>query len=168
MLFVDPLPRSIQEKHSTKKKLKNTSSTGKPKQYCICSWCKQQLFLLRAVICESLQAKGIECKGLTDPLGAADLDIDVTDSTPIGKSIDDISLAFPFSTNLRYDSSYSSLILMTHFSETYFNGGTTLDKGKSFSFSDLLKSYKAVPQVKPAPLVKRVPLKYASNRRWKI
>ena len=79
-----------------------------------------------------MQAKGIDVKGLTDPLGANDLDIDVTDSMPLGNSADDISLAFPFSTNL---------------SETYFNGGGTLEKQKSFSFSDLLKSYKAVPQV---------------------
>ena len=92
--------------------------------------------IFRQIICEALHTSGIDISGLSDPLGASDLEIkDFPDMSGNGKlssdvSADDISLKFPFG-NTSNSRDFSQLT----------------QKDKAFSFTDLLTPYKAVPQV---------------------
>lgn len=92
--------------------------------------------IFRQIICEALRTSGIDISGLSDPLGASDLEIkDFPDMSGNGKlssdvSADDISLKFPFG-NTSNSRDFSQLT----------------QKDKAFSFTDLLTPYKAVPQV---------------------
>ena len=84
------------------------------------------------MICEQLRLAGIDVTGLTEPLGA-DFDVRVAerDDSIIGKEIsaDDIPIKFSLVTAPSLDLAKLGV------------------KNKSHSFTDLLNSYKAVPQV---------------------
>jgi len=96
----------------------------------------EKYFFNRQIICDALRTSGIDISGLSDPLGASDLEIkDFPDMSGNGKlssdvSADDISLKFPFG-NTSNSRDFSQLT----------------QKDKAFSFTDLLTPYKAVPQV---------------------
>ena len=126
----------------TKTILKNIFSIGQFMKYpkMAPKWCEFLTIRFRQIICDALRTSGIDISGLSDPLGASDLEIkDFPDMSGNGKlssdvSADDISLKFPFG-NTSNSRDFSQLT----------------QKDKAFSFTDLLTPYKAVPQVNLKP-----------------